>query len=360
MNEAIFFVSSVELPVSFSSRFAVLSACRSVPTVVSLVSTWASCLSVFRNEVRVSDATWSSWSSTVETCWTRAVWLVTVPDNAPVVEARELSPELSCGSAPELMLERALPRLSIVFCVLVLNVSESFVTLSAAAWVVWLSVLRSLRVPAAVVLASSSFLMACWYCALSLMFLSFSMSLALPSVTLCMPLTACCAEPLAVETAVETLLMLAVESFVTWAMSVEPFSNALFALEVNVLRLFCASPMAVEVWASPWPAFAAAVCTLLSAWRADCVCRGTSASFASRSLMVDRMVVMLSRVVFSSLMASFATFPALPARLPLAEFTALVSTSLTVETKVLLTVRSTVVAPWSVIFGAIGLAFSLT
>ena len=41
----------------------------------------------------------------------------------------------------------------------------------------------------------------------------------------------------------------------------------------------------------------------------------------------------------------------LPLMVPLAELTALTSTSLTVETKVLLTVRSTTVAPWSVIFG---------
>ena len=50
----------------------------------------------------------------------------------------------------------------------------------------------------------------------------------------------------------------------------------------------------------------------------------------------------------------------LPLMVLLAELTALTSTSLTVETKVLLTVRSTTVAPWSVIFGEIGLAFSFT
>ena len=44
----------------------------------------------------------------------------------------------------------------------------------------------------------------------------------------------------------------------------------------------------------------------------------------------------------------------------LTEFTVLESTSLTVETKVLFTVRSTVVVPESVTFGTKALAFSFT
>ena len=65
-------------------------------------------------------------------------------------------------------------------------------------------------------------------------------------------------------------------------------------------------------------------------------------------------------VLSSSPMVSLAMALVLPLMVPLAELTALTSTSLTVETKVLLTVRSTTVAPWSVIFGEIGLAFSFT
>ena len=62
----------------------------------------------------------------------------------------------------------------------------------------------------------------------------------------------------------------------------------------------------------------------------------------------------------SELTALVCMLPALSVISPSRVFTALESTSLTVETKVLLTWLSTVLAPVSVIFGAMALAFSLT
>ena len=188
-------------------------------------------------------------------------WLVTVPDSVPAVMASELRPELSWGSAPEFNVLRASPMLFSEFCVLVLKSVASLDTLSDVDCVFSLNVFRSLSVPAAVLLVSSSFLMMSWYCVLSLTFLSFSMSWALRSVTLCMLLTACCAAPLAEETAVVTLLMLVVVSLAACEIRPEPFSKAVLALEVKVLRPFCAVLMAVAVFAKPLPALAAASCT---------------------------------------------------------------------------------------------------
>ena len=261
MNEAIFSVSRELSPVRLLSMSTLPSAFRSVLTVMSLFSTCSSCLSVFRNVVRVSFVTWSSWSSMAEVWVTMVFWLVTVPDSVPAVMASELRPELSWGSAPEFNVLRASPMLFSEFCVLVLKSVASLDTLSDVDCVFSLNVLRSLSVPAAVLLVSSSFLMMSWYCALSLTFLSFSMSRALLSVTLCMLLTACCAVPLADETAVVTLLMLVVVSLAACEIRPEPFSKAVLALEVKVLRPFCAVPMAVAVFARPLPALAAASCT---------------------------------------------------------------------------------------------------
>ena len=291
---------------------------------------------------------------------TSPVWLVTAPDSVPVVTASELRPELSCGSAPELMAFRAASTLFSVVCVLLLKLVESPVTLPAVACVSALRVLRSVSVPAAALLVSSSLLIICWYCALSLADLSLSMSFALLSVTLCMPVTACCAEPLAAATTDEIWLMLAVDWAAAWETSPEPVSSALPAAEEKVLMRFCAMPIALDVLARPLPALAAASCTSFMELRAAWVCCGTLASCLSRSEMTERIVPTLRLVLSSSLMASPAMEWTSPLVAPLAVLMALTSVSLTVDTKVLLTVRSTVVAPWSVIFGEIGLAFSLT
>lgn len=182
-----------------------------------------------------------------------------------------------------------------------------------------------------------------WYCALSLTFLSFSMSWALLSVTLCMLLTACCAVPLAEETAVVTLLMLVVVSLAACEIRPEPFSKAVLALEVKVLRPFCAVLMAVAVFARPLPALLRPAARR-SLRRADALLRHVGER-ASRSSMVERMRLTFFWVLSSSAVVSLTKELVLPLMVSFAEFTALVSTSLTVETKVLLTVRSTVVAP---------------
>ena len=360
MNEAILSASSEPLPVNDASRSVVPSAFRSVLTVVSFVSIFASCWSVCSRPMRASDATWSSWSSTMLVCLTTLSWLVTVPASVPAVPASEPSAEFSRGSAPELMALRAVPALLSEFCVPMLKSVDSLDTLPAVACVFSLRVLRSASVPAAVLLVFSSLLMICWYCALSLADLSFSSSFALLSVMFCMPVTACCADPLAADTADEIWLMLAVDCAVAWETSPDPVSSALLALDESVLSWVCAVPMAVDAPASPLPALAAASCTSFRALRAAFVCCGTLANWVSRSAIAERIVPTFRLVLSSSPMVSLAMALVLPLMVPLAELTALTSTSLTVETKVLLTVRSTTVAPWSVIFGEIGLAFSFT
>ena len=90
------------------------------------------------------------------------VWLFAVPDSVPAVPARLLNPELSCGSAPELMVLRASLTLVSVCCVVVLKSVESLVTLSTVVWVLPLRVFKSVRVPAAVLLASFNRVMICW------------------------------------------------------------------------------------------------------------------------------------------------------------------------------------------------------
>ena len=154
--------------------------------------------------------------------------------------------------------------------------------------------------------------------------------------------------------------MLAVDCAVAWETSPDPVSSALLALDESVLSWVCAVPMAVDAPASPLPALAAASCTSFRALRAAFVCCGTLANWVSRSAIAERIVPTFRLVLSSSPMVSLAMVLVLPLMVPLAELTALTSTSLTVETKELLTVRSTTVAPWSVIFGEIGLAFSFT
>ena len=73
-----------------------------------------------------------------------------------------------------------------------------------------------------------------------------------------------------------------------------------------------------------------------------------------------RVELIVPRASVSELTALVCMLPALSVISPSRVFTALESTSLTVETKVLLTWLSTVLAPVSVIFGAMALAFSLT
>ena len=73
----------------------------------------------------------------------------------------------------------------------------------------------------------------------------------------CMPVTACCADPLAADTADEIWLMLAVDCAVAWETSPDPVSSALLALDESVLSWVCAVPMAVDAPASPLPALAA-------------------------------------------------------------------------------------------------------
>ena len=123
--------------------------------------------------------------------------------------------------------------------------------------------------------------------------------------------------------------MLAVDCAVAWETSRSGFS-ALLALDESVLSWVCAVPMAVDAPASPLPALAAASCTSFRALRAAFVCCGTLANWVSRSAIAERIVPTFRLVLSSSPMVSLAMVLVLPLMVPLAELTALTSTSLTV------------------------------
>ena len=139
-----------------------------------------------------------------------------------------------------------------------------------------------------------------------------------------------------------------------------PVSSVPDVFATNVLSVDCVAPMSCDVLVSPLLASVARRCTSFNASRACCVLAGVCLSVSVSSLMLPR-VFTTSRCAVSREARVFVWMvPAVVPALSVALLTACARTSLTVETKVPLTCVSTVLAPTSVIFGAMALAFSFT
>ena len=304
-----------------------------------------------------------SWVSTILLWSTSALSPLRPPESVPLVPASALSPALSCGSALELSVLRALliafsvvvlvcENWSMVLCALVAAVfveSLSWVSAASVAAAFWFSRVRS----STICLMSS-------LNGLSGRFLRSSMSCATSLLTLVMLLSAVPAAPLAVRMP----FVMRVASVVAWPLACRnrllPLSSWSEALAVKLLRpdwVFVSRPEAV---ASPVPAVLAAAVTSSSALLAASVFSFVPASVVRRSAIIVRVLPRLSLVLLICASACCTELSACLLIDVLVVLTMSLITLLAVETKVLLTWRSTVVAPTPVILGATAFAFSLT
>ena len=144
MKSEIFLASSLPFsPRMLLSVLDVLNAVKSVDRESTLLRSRSSPPFALLSAVRVLDAAWSSWSSTVLAC--------AISDPCPVINAlsdalvedRVFKPPVSWGRACELMAARALPVLRSVVCVAVFSESEALVPAATVVLMSPLSLLKS-------------------------------------------------------------------------------------------------------------------------------------------------------------------------------------------------------------------------